>query len=811
MPTVPASAVPQSLMLPPAIGVGPVEGLGDGLAVLDDPVEQRRFTRYQTSPAGATLADSSLRISGMHCAACAGLIEQALGRVDGVLEASVSAAGERARVRWSPQHTSVARIVMAIRAAGYDASPDAALDAREARKLEHRAAIWQLFVAAFCAMQVMMMATPSYVAGPGELAPDLRQLLNWGSWLLTLPVMVFSAGPFFAGAWRSLRARRMGMDVPVTLGIAVTFIASSGATFAPDGLFGQEVYFDSLTMFVSFLLLGRLLETRARHRVAQVLETALAGMPETALRLDAQDQVETVSVQRLVPGDRVRVPVGSAFPADGRVIAGHTQADESLLTGESVPVAKPCGAAVVAGSLNLAAPVTVTVDRVGADTRLEAIVALMRDAMSQRPALARAADRWAGPFLWAVLVLAAGAAAVWSVLDPSRAVWVAVSVLIVTCPCALSLAAPSALLAATSALARRGVLLQRLDALEALTRVTRFYLDKTGTVTDGHLRYGGLVRLDGAAVGTVLVPGWGDAELLAQAVALAGWSSHPLAQALSALGRGAQSGGAEASNPVSAAVAPLQDVQELAGQGVQARDPQGREWRLGRASFVAPNAAVHADPAMPPLAATPPAVETQSDRTTDPRAATFLGCNGQMLARLDFDEAVRPDAISTVLALRARGLEVVLLSGDRPDRADRMAARLQVSAVIGGATPERKLAEVMSAQAQGLCVAMVGDGINDAPVLARADVSFAMGQGALVARAQADAVVASGRLGDLLLAHTLARRAMSVVRQNLLWAASYNGACIPLALGGWLPPWAAGLGMASSSLLVILNSLRLAR
>jgi Cu2+-exporting ATPase len=760
------------------------------LAVLDDPVEQRRFTRYSTGAGGERIADSSLRISGMHCAACAGLIEAALGRVDGVLEATVSAAGERARVRWSPQHTGVARLIEAIRAAGYDALPDVALDARETRKLEHRSAIWALFVAAFCAMQVMMMATPSYVAGPGELAPDLRQLLNWGSWLLTLPVMVFSAGPFISGAWRSIRARRIGMDVPVALGILVTFVASSGATFAPDGVFGHEVYFDSLTMFVSFLLAGRLLETRARHKVAQVLEAALAGMPETALRLDAQGAVEAVSVQRLVPGDLVRVPVGQAFPGDGAVVQGETRADESLLTGESLPVAKPCGAAVVAGSLNLGAPVTVRVDRVGADTRLEAIVALMRDAMSQRPALARAADRWAGPFLWAVLVLAAGAAAVWSVIDPARAVWVAVSVLIVTCPCALSLAAPSALLAATSALARRGVLLQRLDALEALTRVQRFYLDKTGTVTDEHLQYTGQLRVAdspaaalGASVGAI-----GDADLLARGAALAAWSGHPLSKALAAAGAQAAAGAAQSR-------ADWRDVQEMAGQGLQAEDGDGRCWRLGRPDFVAPGCT--------PDAGVLPA--------STGRAAVWLGCDGRLLTRFDFDEALRPDAISAVQALRDRGLEVVLLSGDRPASAERMGRRLAVSRVIGGATPESKLAEVAAAQAAGLVVAMVGDGINDAPVLARADVSFAMGQGALVARAQADAVVASSRLGDLVLAHALAQRTMGVVRQNLLWAAAYNCACIPLALVGWLPPWAAGLGMACSSLLVIANSLRLAR
>ena len=755
------------------------------LAVLDDPVEQRRFTRYRADAAGLAEADSALRISGMHCAACAGVIEQALGRVPGVLAAGVSAAGERASVRWDPQQASMAQIVAAIRRAGYDATPDIALASREARQHDHRAALWRLFVAAFCAMQVMMLATPSYVAGPGELAPDLRQLLNWGSWLLSLPVMVFSVGPFFQGAWRSLQARRIGMDVPVALGIAVTFVASTGATFAPDSLFGSEVYFDSLTMFVSFLLAGRWLETRARHRVAQVLEAALGGLPETALRLDAQGQAQAVSVQRLAPGDRVRVPVGQAFPADGVLIDGHTRADESLLSGERVAVAKPCGAAVVAGSINLGAPVLLRVDRVGDDTRLQAIVALMRDAMSQRPALARAADRWAAPFLWAVLLLAAGAAAVWSVIDPSRAVWVAVSVLIVTCPCALSLAAPSALLAAASALARRGVLLQRLDALEAFTQVQRIYLDKTGTVTDEHLRLCAVHPAAGAGLA-----GLGDDALLAQAAALAGWSAHPLSKALTASAQAAQAGPPKAKH--------WQALQEIAGQGLQAEDAQGRRWRLGRHAFAAAPSAQpgKGDVLLPPA---------------DGLASTWLGCDGRMLARFDFDEALRPDALGAVAALRRQGLQVILLSGDRPERAARLGAQLAVDGVIGGATPERKLAEVAAAQHSGRRVAMVGDGINDAPVLARADVSFAMGQGALVARAQADAVVASKRLGDLALTHRLARQTMRVVRQNLVWAAVYNSACIPLALLGWLPPWAAGLGMALSSLLVIANSLRLSR
>ncbi len=740
------------------------------LAVLDDPIEQQRFTRYRDGGDGRRVADSALRITGMHCAACAALIEQAVRRVDGVLGIEVSAAGERARVRWATGHARLGEIVAAIRAAGYDALPDVAVDARDARKAEARQALWRLFVAAFCAMQVMMLAAPSYFAAGDALAPDLRELLNWGSWVLTLPVMAFCAGPFFAGAWRSVRQRRIGMDVPVALGIAVTFVASTGATFDPGGLFGREVYFDSLTMFVAFLLAARWLETRARHRVAQVLESALAAMPATAWRLDDDGRAVEVSAQRLVAGDRVRVVLGQAFAADGELIDGATSADESLLSGESAPVAKRAGDALIAGSINLGAPVVMRVQRVGADTRIEGIVALMRDAMSQRPALARAADRWAGPFLWAVLVLAAASAAVWSFIDPTRAVWVAVAVLIVTCPCALSLAAPSALLAAASALARRGVMLQRLDALEALTRVRRIYLDKTGTVTDERLAPPSLRRLPAAEVD--------DATLAALAASLAAWSTHPLARAIAASAHAA------------AAVPAWSAIEEHRGRGLQARDAAGHGWRLGARDFV--------DPASP-----------LADDADVPQV--WFGRDGVAWARFEFDEALRSDAAATVDALRARGIEPVLLSGDRQARAQRMAHRLGAIRAIGDATPESKLAEIARAQGEGLRVAMVGDGLNDAPVLARADVSLAMGQGAIAARTQADAVLVSGALAGVVAAIDTARRAMRVVRQNIVWAIAYNAACVPLAAVGWLPPWAAGIGMAGSSLLVVGNALRLAR
>ncbi|MBA4178430.1 MAG: heavy metal translocating P-type ATPase [Leptothrix sp. (in: Bacteria)] len=748
------------------------------LAVLDDPAEFSGCTRWVVGTEGRRLAETVLQLSGMHCAACTGLIEQALHRVDGVRSAVVSAAAERATVCWDPERTRPSALITAVQSAGYGAVPDAAAPARALRRLAHRQALWRLFVAAFCAMQVMMLATPSYVAGPGELEPDMRQLLNWGSWLLSLPVLAFSAGPFFSGAWQALRQRRIGMDVPVALGVVITFVASTGATFSPDGVFGHEVYFDSLTMFVSFLLAARYLELGARHRAAEALEASLARLPETAWRVLPDGSTEAVSLQRLRPGDRVRVPLGQAFPADGTLEEGHTSADEALLTGESAPVDKPVGAAVVAGSTNLGAPVLVRVQRVGGDTRLEAIVAMMRSAMAQRPAAAALADRWAGPFLWVVLLLAAGAAAAWSVIDPARAVWVAVSVLIVTCPCALSLAAPATLVAAARGLARRGVLLQRLDALERLARVQQVFFDKTGTLTEDRLQLAGL-RLTEA--GRAML---GDAATaLTAAATLAAWSVHPLSRAVV----DAQAA-APAPAPARAPATPLDgcgDVQERAGQGVQAIDRQGRVWRLGVAGWAG---AAGADDAQ-----------------------VVLSCDGRPLASLVFEEALRPGVAQALLDLQQGGVRVTLLTGDTPQRASALAARLGVQDVRARATPEHKLAAVAQAQDEGRCVAMVGDGINDAPVLARADVSLAMGQGALVSRSQADAVITSNRLGDFVAARDTARRAVRIVRQNFVWAGSYNAVSIPLALAGYLPPWAAGLGMAVSSLVVVTNALRAAR
>jgi len=731
----------------------------------DDKAALGDSTRWFTDDAGVHVADSVFALQGMYCAACSGVIEAALQALPGVLQVEVNAASRRAKVRWNPVRVKLAQMFKAVEAAGYRAVPAQHEALRVARQRESRQALWRLFVAGFCMMQVMMLVAPAYVAAPGEIATDLEALLRWAAWVLSLPVLLFSAGPFFTGAWHALRQHRIGMDVPVALGIVITFVAGTAVTFDPTGPFGREVYLDSMTMFVTFLLAGRWLESRARARSTEALDDLLQRMPDSVERIDDAGRSETVLASRLRVGDRVRVALGQAFPGDGELIDGSTQIDEALLSGESRPVERRVGESVVGGTVNVGVPVLVRLSCVGEGTRYRQIVDLVQRALAERPQMLRTADRWAGPFLWGVLVMAALAAAAWSVIDPSRALWVAVSVLIVTCPCALSLAAPAALLSAAGALARCGVLVQRLDALETLARTDTACLDKTGTLTQDRLVLAHIGIHEGADRGA----------MLARAASLAALSHHPLSRALT--------------QALPAPQGEWSAVREVAGQGIQARDAQGRLWQLGSPAWVG----VQASAARPVVA-----FAQVSGRPED-------------TAIFEFDEALRADAGQALQQLHAQGVAVRLLSGDSQASVDAVARRLNISQAQGAATPEGKLGALSALQAEGHCVLMVGDGVNDGPVLARADVSFALAHGSALAQQRSDFIVLGSRLAEVPAARALAKRTVSVMRQNLLWALLYNAACVPLALAGLLPPWAAGAGMAVSSLAVVLNALRLSR
>ncbi len=748
---------------------GPLE-VTDDFAVLDDPVEQREFTEFSEED-GQSRADSVLLVQGMYCAACADTVESVLQHVPGVERARVHAATRRLSLRWDPAATRMSDLARLVGQAGYRLLPlQQALSISE-RLAQTRQALWRLFVAGFCMMQVMMYAWPAYVTEPGEIPADIDQLLRWASWLLSLLVVFFASGPFFQSAWRDLRLGRIGMDTPVSVGILVTFLASSAATFDPTGPWGQEVWFDSLTMFVFFLLGGRYLELKARDRTAGALDSLMNRLPEVCERRRADGVFESVSVRRLVVGDTVRVQAGQAFPGDGVLLSVSAIVDEALLTGESRPVVRSTGEGVVAGSFNLGGPVQVRVDRLGRDTRFAQIVNLMEKASIEKPRLAIMADRIATPFLVLVMLAAALAGWYWWQIDPSKALAVAVAVLIVTCPCALALATPAAMLASAGALARRGILVRRLQAFEALAGVNTVLFDKTGTLTHDRLVLQGVRTRAGTTRDQALQLACGLAEA----------SLHPVSRALTQAG--------QTDCTVDSPRPQWAEIAETAGQGLLGRLANGHEVRLGSSAFCG--------------------VQTEPIGDQDsPRA--YLSDEAGWVATFELQEGLRADARTAVRALRDMGVRTWLLSGDREAAARLVGQAVGVDHVIAGASPERKLAELVALQAQGMRIAMVGDGLNDGPVLARADTSFALGHAAPLAQAQSDYVIQGGQVMDVV--HTLrqARATLRTVRQNLAWAGVYNAVSVPLALVGWMPPWLAGLGMAASSLLVIGNALRLA-
>ncbi|MEA3412920.1 MAG: heavy metal translocating P-type ATPase, partial [Pseudomonadota bacterium] len=718
--------------------------------------------------------EATLILEGITCAACIWLNEQHLSHLPGVLEAHINYATHRARIRWDNGRISLGKILETIAAIGYRAHPWDPGRGRELLEADRKLALGRLGIAGALGMQVMMVAVALYVGDNRGMDADLMSFFHWVSFVLTIPIIGYSAQPFFRSAWRDLNNRRVGMDVPVSLGVLGAFGASVWATVSGQG----HVYYESVAMFVFFLLTARYFELVGRRRSTEALDRLVKLTPAVATRIPDGDEgdLETIPVADLAPGNRVRILPGERVPADGLVMEGESSVDESLLTGESMPVARNQGSGLIGGSINIESPLVMRVEKVGSDTVLSHILRLLERAQGEKPEISRMADRAASWFVSGVLVLALATALYWWNVDPARWFEITVAVLVVTCPCALSLATPTAVTAATGALAEYGVLTTRANALDTLGQATDFVFDKTGTLTAGRPRLLGVTPLTALPA----------EEVLRIAAALERHSEHPLARCI-----------------VEADVQPPLRTTEITatpGGGITGVVDNERYY-LGNRDYI--NRFPSGTEPVPP-----PETEGSGAATE-----VFLSTAHQWLATFSFGDRPRPETTSVVRDLHNGGGTIHLFSGDQTRVTHALARTVEIDSAhaFGELSPDRKLARVRDLQAHGAVVAMVGDGVNDAPVLAGADVSLAIGSGAQLAMTSADMVIMGKDLSVVVAAVRLARGTRRVIRQNLAWAITYNLLALPAAAAGLITPWMAALGMSASSLIVVANALRLTR
>ena len=768
---------------------------GQALAAYDDPEFQRGCVRTVGEGSQTTLL-----VEDMRCGACVWLIERTLAAQPGVIDVGANLSSGRLTVTWAPGRTRLSALVARLAAVGYRATPYDARSNEQRRVAGQRALMRRLFVAGLAMMQVMMYALPAYTATAGDLDPAFDSLMRWASLVLTVPVMAYSATPFFAGAWRDLRNRRAGMDVPVAIGLVAAFAASVAATVRGAG----EVWFDTVTMFVFLLLTARWFEQRIHLRANRRIDALVASLPDWISRRRADGATERVSAGQARAGDRLLVGTGETFALDVRLTSGQAQVDQSMLTGESRPIDVAPGGEIAGGSLNLGAPVIAEVVRDSLHSAGSLIRQLTDRAAADKPRIAVAADRVAAVFVAALLLLAVGLFAVWRWIDPAMALPAAIAVLVVSCPCALSLATPAALAAAGSALLDRGLLVTRSSALEALAGVTDVVFDKTGTLTTGRPR---LVAVQPLAAASAERGERDRRWLLQVAAALEAGSSHPHAHAL-------RTAAAEAGAAAQDAVAAEPRVE--AGRGVSGV-VDGERFRLGSARFTGARhlRAVGVDD--PDAAGAVDVDDHEGDsevwlarEVSDPFSREPRPLP---IARFVLRDTLHEGVRGLIDGLAARGVTVHLASGDREPAVDHCARRLGLPPARTHAQmlPDDKLKLVRRLQAGGARVLMVGDGINDAPVLAAADVSIAVNQASALARVSADLVSIRPGLVPVADALAAARRTARVIGQNLGWAMVYNGAAIPAAACGLVAPWVAALGMSLSSLVVALNAARLLR
>jgi len=744
--------------------------VAERVAYLETPAFEAGFVERNANGFSA----ASLLVEGLVCAACVWVIERHLGALEGVLAVRVSLSSRRIHVEWDPDRLDLRDVILRLAEIGFAARPDRPGDGADLERSENRSALIRLGVSGLGAMNVMTYSVALYAGAFEGMSPGAIGLMRWMGLIVATPVVLVSARPFFRAAWRELRLLAPGMDVPVSMAIGGAYLVSVFATLTGRG----EVYFDSVCMFTFFLGVGRYLEMRIRHRATSLTRSMIDATPLIARRV-GDDGEKVIPAPTLRVGDHFRVRPGESLPADGCVLEGRSAVEEALLTGEPWPRSVEAGAAVIAGSINVESAILVEATRVAGATTMASIVALIERAESERPPIAKMADRVAGVFVTTVLGIAFANWIAWHFLEPDRAIWTTLAVLVATCPCALSLATPTAIAAATHALAKAGLVITSGRVLEGLSSANRFIFDKTGTLTRGHPT---LVRV-------IALRDDEESALLAIAQRLERDSEHPLARAIVG-GVGVISGAAP--RPIEC-VESVESIHSIPGFGVEGMIA-GHRYRIGRPEWAA-------------------ALSSDSSAVTLPGSAALawvlLADGDGPMAWFGLEDPIRLDAASAIEALRARGVALEMLSGDPSPFAARVAKRLGLEVVNVAATPEGKVERVRELQAGGERVVVVGDGVNDGPFLQAGDVSIAMGSGCDLSRLGADAVLMRDELSLLPRAVAWSGRVRRILFQNYSWAIGYNVLVLPLAVSGHLPPWLAALGMSASSLVVVLNALRL--
>lgn len=716
----------------------------------DDPDIQREFVSRQGERQAATLA-----LEGMTCAACAWLIERQLMNTAGVSKVVVNSATERLQVEWQANQTRLSDILRAIHQVGYKALPFQQADLEASYEKKRRGYIRRLGVAGIASMQTMMVAFGLYF---DDIDDTTRLYFWWVSLLFTAPVIVYSCQPFFVNAIKALKARTLNMDVPVALAMAIAFIASFYATVTDTG----EIYYECVSMFAFFLLSGRFLEMQAKHKAVANAANLMKLIPAIAER-KTDEGWQQVMVKYLEPGDVIRVKAGETIPADGELMDADAWCDESLLTGESRPVGKKQLDTVYAGSINQEHPISIRIQATHQETLLSGIISLQDSALEQKPRFVRLADIVSRYFVLMTLIVTTLTYLAWTFIDPSKAFWVMLAVLVATCPCALSLAAPTAMSGAVSRLNRSGILIKHAVLMEALPKMKTLCVDKTGTLTRGQFSIVDHVYCDGVA----------EADIECIAASLESYSEHPIARPIQRL----------------SAHKSLDTVENHQGLGISGYY-QGKNYRIGSFEFIQQ---WHPDAKLPMQ-----------------QANVILASEERILAAWKVDDELRADTAVTLQWYKNLGFNIVMLTGDSAERAEELAASLPIDQVYAGLKPEDKLSRLQTLRENGP-VLMVGDGINDGPVLAGADGSVTFATGSDLAQTSSDVVILNGELAGLRRMYETAHLTRRIIRQNFTWAIGYNLVILPLAVTGQVGPLLAMLGMSASSLIVMTNSLRLMR